>query len=209
MIPITTGTSSGTLPQVAADYRISTYFRDPRGIYVNLYLPSSVRWIQDGANVSLRQSGAYPFGDSVSFELTASFAKEFSLSLRIPEWAQGARTEVNGKRWPDPPEPGTFTTIFRQWRNGDHLDLHLPRKMRLEPIDLQHPDVVALLCGPMVLFAVTDPKDKDRPLVTRAQLLGATPGKHTWQTLTGRGPIKLLPYVEIDEQQYSTYLKVT
>jgi uncharacterized protein len=48
---------SGTLPQVAADYRINAYFRDPLGIYVNLYLPSKVRWVQDGVKVSLSQTG--------------------------------------------------------------------------------------------------------------------------------------------------------
>src|SRR6267154_1486974 len=48
---------SGTLPQVAADYRINTYLRGPRSVYVNLYIPSSVRWTQDGANISLTQSG--------------------------------------------------------------------------------------------------------------------------------------------------------
>ncbi len=32
---------SGTLPQVAADYRINTYFHDARGVYVNLYIPST------------------------------------------------------------------------------------------------------------------------------------------------------------------------
>ena len=30
---------SGTLPQVAADYRINAYFRDAQGVYVNLFLP--------------------------------------------------------------------------------------------------------------------------------------------------------------------------
>ena len=39
---------SGTLPQVAADYRINTYFRDPAGVYVNLYIPSTVRWTHNG-----------------------------------------------------------------------------------------------------------------------------------------------------------------
>jgi DUF1680 family protein len=34
---------SGTLPQVAADYRINTYLRGPRGVHVNLYIPSTLR----------------------------------------------------------------------------------------------------------------------------------------------------------------------
>ena len=32
---------SGTIGQVTADYRISTYFRDGHGVYVNLYVPST------------------------------------------------------------------------------------------------------------------------------------------------------------------------
>jgi DUF1680 family protein len=32
---------SGTITQIAADYRISTYLHDQRGVYVNLYIPSN------------------------------------------------------------------------------------------------------------------------------------------------------------------------
>jgi DUF1680 family protein len=48
---------SGTLPQIAADYRISTYFSDPAGIYVNLFIPSTLKWQQNGAQVSLGAVG--------------------------------------------------------------------------------------------------------------------------------------------------------
>jgi DUF1680 family protein len=199
---------SGTLPQVAADYRINTYFRDPHGVYVNLYVPSTVRWVQDEVNVSLSQNGAYPFDDSSFFELTTSSPKEFALNLRIPEWGLGARIEVNGRRWPDSPEPGTFAAISRLWRSGDHVDLQLPRKMRLEPIDPQHPETVALLCGPLVLFAITG--NDGQPSLTRAQLLAARQtGKQAWEASAAPGPMKMLPYVVIDEEQYSTYLNVT
>jgi uncharacterized protein len=199
---------SGTLPQVAADYRINTYFRDRRGVYVNLYLPSSVRWVQDGAKVSLRQNGSYAFDDTVSFEIKTSTPKEFALNLRIPEWAQGARVEVNERRWLDSLVPGAFLTIDRRWRGGDRVDLQLPRKMRLEPIDAQHPDTVALLCGPLVLFAITD--NGIQPALTRAQLLASRQtGKQAWETGDPDRPLRLLPYVAIDDEQYATYLHVT
>jgi uncharacterized protein len=196
---------SGTLPQVAADYRINTYFRDPRGVYVNLYLASSVRWIQDSASVSLRQIGAYPFEDSMSMEVTSSAPKTFALNLRVPEWAQGARIEVNGKRWSPQPEPGRFATIERQWRSGDRVDLELPRQTRLEAIDPQHPATVALLCGPLVLFAISE---NDTPrAVTRTQLLAAKQtGNQTWESPSARGSIRFLPYFCIGEEPYSTYL---
>jgi hypothetical protein len=200
---------SGTLPQVAVDYRVNTYFRDPTGIYVNLYMPSSVRWTYDGAEISLRQDGIYPFEDSVSLEIGTSQPKEFALRLRIPEWAQDARVEVNGKKWQDAAEPGTFLAIFRQWRSGDRIDLQMPRKMRLQAIDPQHPDTVALLCGPLVLFAIT--KDSAQPFsIARAKLLAARQTeKQAWEVTEANGPIRLLPYIGIDDEQYSTYLHVT
>ena len=198
---------SGTLPQVAADYRINTYFRDQQGVYVNLYLSSSVRWIQEGAELSLAQDGAYPFADSVSLKVTASQPKDFALRLRIPEWAHDARIEINGKRWQGVAEPGSFATISRQWRGGDRIDLQMPLPMRLEAIDAQHPETVALLCGPLVLFAIT----KDSPLsISRARLLGAKQlDKKTWEAKSSTGLLQLLPYVAIDDEQYSTYVCVT
>ena len=53
---------AGTLPQVAADYGISTYLRGSDGIYVNLYIPSTVVWPHDGVRTTLTQAGDYRFG---------------------------------------------------------------------------------------------------------------------------------------------------
>src|SRR5262252_9731368 len=72
---------SGTLPQVATDYGINAYLREAHGLYVNLYLPSSVRWLQGGARCTLTQSGEYPFTDYVSMRLSAQRAREFTLYL--------------------------------------------------------------------------------------------------------------------------------
>ncbi|HEY4054658.1 MAG TPA: beta-L-arabinofuranosidase domain-containing protein [Terriglobales bacterium] len=199
---------SGTLPQVAADYRINTYFHDARGVYVNLYIPSSVRWVHEGAVVALRQAGNYPFEDSVHFELLTSAAKEFALNLRIPAWAEGARIEVNGKQQTNAPKPGSFAAVSRLWRSGDHIDVLLPRKMRLEPIDQKHADTVALLCGPLVLFAIRE--NDTAPSLTRAELLAATQNSdQAWHAGDSRNPVTLLPYVAVDDQQYSTYLRVS
>ena len=196
---------SGTLPQVAADYRINTYFRDGRGIFVNLYIPSSVRWTQGGAQVRLTQAGTYPFDALVRFEVEASRPAEFALRLRIPAWADAATVSVNGKRQPLELAPGRFASLLRTWRTGDRIELELPMGMRLEAVDPQHPDTVALIYGPIVLFAVTNmPKG-----VTRKQLLAAKrTGPQSWQIETANGPVAMLPFIAIGDQQYSTYLRV-
>ena len=199
---------SGTLPQVATDYRINSYFHDERGIFVNLYLPSTLRWRHDGASVSLSQRGDYPFADDISFDLGMSRAKEFAVHLRIPEWAEGSAITVNGKRWQGSAVPGTFATISRKWHDGDRIDLQLPRKTRLEAIGPRHPETVALLCGPLVLFPITDKEGQTS--LTRTELLTARQtAKQVWQAGPAQGLLTLLPYIAIDEQQYSTYLRLT
>ena len=197
---------SGTMPQVAADYGISSYFRNARGVYVNLYIPSSVQWTQDGPRISLTQKSTYPFDSLVQFEMTASKPSKFALNFRIPAWAEGASISVNGKRAPDAAIPGSFAKVQRKWKTGDRVELELPLTKRLEPIDPRHPKTVALLCGPLVLFAIADAT----PVVTAPQLLAAKKvGKQDWQVETAAGPLKMLPFTAISDEQYSTYLVVT
>jgi len=197
---------SGTLPQVAADYRINTYFRDPQGVWVNLYIPSTLRWKQDGAEVALTQESQYPFESVVQFSVNTSRAREFTLKLRIPAWASAASISVNGRRLQTGITPGTFATIHRRWDTGDRVELDLPMTLRLEPVDPQHPQTVALVFGPLVLFAITNAQ----PALTRAQLLAAKRmDRRSWQVSDAGAPLKLLPFTDIGEEPYSTYLHVT
>jgi len=191
------------MPQVAADYRINTYLRDERGVYVNLYIPSTVKWAQGGAQVSLTQRGEYPYGEQISFEVKTTKPATFAVNLRIPAWAYGASVAVNGKR--EGFSAGTFAEVSREWKNGDRIEVELPLTTRLEAVDATHPDTVALMVGPLVLFAVTDAQ----PAVTRAQLLAAKKnGPQSWQIETAGGAMTMLPWTAIEEQGYTTYLRV-
>jgi len=196
---------SGTLPQVATDYRINTYLRDSQDIYVNLYIPSTVRWAQDGAQVSLTQKSGYPFESTVVFEVETSIPRRFGLNFRIPQWATGAAIAVNGKRVQEPAIPGKFATVRRPWKAGDHVEVELPLTKRLEPIHPRHAKTVALLSGPLVLFAITE----KAPRMTSQQLLAAPKtGPQDWRVETDRAPLNMRPFTAIADEQYSTYLKI-
>jgi DUF1680 family protein len=197
---------SGTMPQVAADYRINTYFRDTRGVYVNLYIPSTLRWIQDGARFSLQQTSAYPLESSLLFQVHAAQSRNFTLHFRIPAWAAGPTLLVNGKRTTAPVAPGSFASISRVWKNGDRVELDLPMKTRLESVDKRHPNTVALLSGPLVLFGI----DGANHTPTRTQLLAAQKtAQNKWEAITNSGSMILLPFFTIADEPYSTYFKVT
>ena len=195
---------SGTMPQVAADYRINAYFRDGRDVFVNLYIPSTARWTQDSAQVSLTQRSEYPYDSHVALEVKTSKTASFAVNLRIPSWAEGASVSVNGKR--ETVAAGTCARVQQEWKSEDRIDLELPMKTRLEAVDAQHPDTVAVLVGPLVLFG------NQAPGLSRSELLAAkrmAPG--VWHVSPGGDRVlKMVSWTAIPENEpYSTYLRVT
>jgi hypothetical protein len=199
---------SGTLPQVAADYRICTYFRGLQSVYVNLYLPSTLRWRDQGAALSLTQEGNYPFDEHVTVTVATSQAVEQTLHFRIPAWAEAARIAVNGVEQKGT-APGNFAAVRRVWKTGDRVELEFPFRMRLEAIDGQHANTMALVRGPMVLMAVKAAEGSALPAVTREQLSGAKRvGEREWQVETSGGAVKMAPFISIGDRPYTTYLRV-
>ncbi len=194
---------SGTLPQVAADYRICAYFREPQGLFVNLYTPSTVRWNQQGLPASLTQTSSYPLDGQIRFDLTLPRSAEFTLNWRIPAWAEGASLAVNGKMELTDLVPESFVAIHRNWNNGDRIELELPMKLRLEHVDSLHSETVALLRGPLVLFPIT----RSAPRISHTDLLAASStASGKWEIALPTGPITFLPFTAIEDEQYSTYL---
>jgi len=129
----------------------------------------------------------------------------FELHLRIPAWSDGARISVNGRAVPLEVMKG-FAVVRRTWKSGDVVELELPSKLRLEAIDGAHPEVVALMHGPLVLFAKTE----SQPAVTRKQVLGARRnGSSEWVIETGAAPLRLVPFTEVGDAAYTTYLKLS
>ena len=80
--------------------------------------------------------------------------------------------------------------------------------LRLERVDVQHPDQMALLHGPLVLFGVAD----SQPSFEKAELLRAKPtnnatGDFVAASTNGK-PVSMRPYMDIKEESYSTYVQV-
>jgi DUF1680 family protein len=195
---------SGTLPQVAADYGINTYLREQDAVWVNLYIPSILRWTQASSRVELEQSGDYPYANTVTFQVRTSTPANFTLYLRIPAWAQGASIKLNGKQQPAHAVKG-FTSIQRTWQTGDIFTLELPTKLRLEAIDPQHPETAALLYGPLVLFAT----GAAQPAITSKQALSAQrTAQDKWTITAGTTTVQLLPFTSIGDTPYTTYLNL-
>jgi DUF1680 family protein len=197
---------SGTLPQVATDYRINLYLRGARSVYVNLYVPSTLTWEEDGPQLSLTQAGNYPYDGKVAFTLAASKPADATLHFRIPAWARGAQIRVNGQPQPAP-VPGRFAAVRRVWRSGDTVELLLPLPMRLEPIDPRHPQTAALVRGPLALMAVKREIGAPVPVFTRSALLGARrSGPTEWLADAAEGPVTLASFTALGARPYTPYV---
>ena len=197
---------SGTFPQLAADYHISTYLRSSDGLYVNLFTPSRAQWTSGGGHFALKQDTEYPFNSTVKMQVTASRAAEFVIYVRIPAWTVDPILSVNGTRVSEPVQAGTFAAIRRTWKDGDRIELELSMRLRLEAVDDNHPKLVALLHGPLVLFAVADAQ----PTFDTTGLLQARRtknGKDHWiATAIDGSQITMRPFMNIEKESYSTYM---
>ena len=97
-----------------------------------------------------------------------------------------------------------FAALQRRWKDGDRIELDISLPVRVEAIDSGHPDTVALVRGPLVLFAIAD----HPPVVTRQQLLSPVrlPQQAAWRVDTASGPLLLRPFSAIHDEHYCTYL---
>ncbi len=199
---------SGTFPQVTADYGISSYFRSGDGVYVNLFVPSRASWRQNGAHLAIEQRTAYPLTSDVEMRIHADRSETFAVFLRVPAWAgKGTSVSVNGKKAEVEARPGSFARVQREWKDGDRIEYTIDRPLRLEAVDAQHPNTVALLCGPLTLFGINSPDSR----FTRAQLLAARQmgqGSEQWRAESAVAPVSFQPFVPIRDQRYRLYHEV-
>jgi uncharacterized protein len=195
---------AGTLPQVVSDYWINGYFREPGAVWVNLYLPSVLRWNEGEAKVEMELEGAYPDNGKIHMRMKSSQPATFALKLRIPAWSNGATAQVNG-RLVELSAVSGFATIRRKWRTGDVVELDLPMQLRTEVLDVAHPETVAVMYGPRVLFALAAGPVK----VSKAQVLAARQtGGGEWTIDTTKGPLRMVPFTSVGENTYSPYIRV-
>ncbi|HEX3673958.1 MAG TPA: beta-L-arabinofuranosidase domain-containing protein [Rhizomicrobium sp.] len=201
---------SGTLGQIVADYGISSYLTNGESVFVNLYTPSVMRWQQGGKPMSLRVTTDYPLDPEIEIEVHTATAQTFSVSLRIPAWAgPGTAVAVNGRRRMDAAiVAGRFHEIRREWRDGDRITLVLDMPVRLEAVDEKHPDQLAVMQGPLALFAVGDRflPFKRSELSSIRQVAA---GSSEWRVVTSDGAQSFKPYFAIGHETTRLYQPVS
>src|SRR5215471_17024257 len=182
---------SGTFPQLTADYGISSYYPAKDGVYVNLFLPSKVTWSPNGAQCTMTQKTSYPAANTSQIQVELPRPEQFTVYVRVPAWADTkTRISVNGKRIEGDVTPGKFFAISRTWKSGDRIEYEIGMPLRLQAVDSQNPQIAALMCGPLALFAVGDLPAE----FSKSALLGASQVSDAWSVGTGSGKTTFRPF---------------
>jgi DUF1680 family protein len=115
---------------------------DDAGLQIHQYTGGTVR----AAGRAVRVRTEYPWDGRIELEVEETPEAPWTLSLRVPAWASGAR--VDG----EPAEAG-YARLERRWRPGDRVVVELPTAPRLTA---PHPRIdavrgcLAIERGPLV-----------------------------------------------------------
>ncbi len=224
---------TGTGMENHVKYRDSIYFHDTDALYVNLFVPSSVKWKDKGA--VLTQTTSFPETPTTTLRWTSARPTAATLKLRHPHWSPTAIVLVNGVESARSNTPGSYVDVARTWRSGDRIELRLAMDVAVQRAPAA-PDIVAFSYGPLVLAGAlgrdglapgSDVIQNERKygeynaapftaptLAGDPDMLAGTvrPGARPLEFTTlssDRQPIRLIPYHQIAHERYATYWKVT
>lgn len=198
---------NGTALESSTKLQNSIYFKstDNSALYVNLYVPSTLTWIEK--NITVTQATAFPKDDHTL--LTVKGNGEFDMYVRVPHWAKkGFFVKINGKEEKVDAVPGSYLAISRNWKDGDTVELRMPFHFYLEPV-MDQQNIASLFYGPVLLAAQEDePRKEWRRITFDASDISKSISGNPEQLLFTVDGVVFKPFYET-YGRHSVYLDVT
>jgi DUF1680 family protein len=139
----------GTGMENHSKYGDTIYFHDGNSLWVNLFIPSELKWKEKELTVT--QETKFPESDMTILLFKAAKSVDLTVRIRCPQWLSSkAQFTLNGKKLDVSGVAGEYAAIRRQWQDGDKLQIKLPMSLHLETLPNTE-TIVAFLYGPIVL----------------------------------------------------------
>lgn len=129
---------------------------DEAGLQVHQYASCAIdTTLADGRHVAVRVDTAYPSDGVIGVTPTSESTEPWTLSLRVPQWAEGAElvVDVAGHHSVSSVDPG-YVEVTQTFTTRDRVELRLPMRARVVTADPRVDAVrgcVAVERGPEVL----------------------------------------------------------
>ena len=137
------------------------------GLYLNLYAPGRMRCTLNGVPLEVLCETAFPEDGRVRLTVNAARATDFTLRLRVPEWARDFRVRLGSRMIAR--EPGQLLEVARTWPRSSALEIDMELPARVLPGGPTYPDYVLIRRGPQVL-ALEQKLNPAVPFLQRAAL---------------------------------------
>ncbi len=207
----------GTGMENHTQYGAGIYYHGEDALYVNLFIPSELRWPEPG--VTLRQETRYPEEDHTRITLNCDGTVRFTLHLRYPTWAtSGTELTINGAAESVTATPGGYIALDREWRDGDVVTLRYP--MGLYTVAMpDNPNRIALFYGPTLLAGALGPEER-APETLPALIVGDGAVEKAVQAVDGAPltfrtvgighpeDLTLIPFYRMHHQRHIVYWDV-
>ncbi|MEH6305439.1 glycoside hydrolase family 127 protein [Olivibacter sp. CPCC 100613] len=133
------------------------YSHKGNDLYVNLFIPSQLKWQEKG--LSLQQHSNFPYEQKSEIVMDVDKAMTFSVFIRKPKWAgeESVNLLVNGKKTPYKESNG-YWEINRQWKGRSSITFDLPMAIQAEFLPSGEP-WVSYTYGPIVLASKNGTED--------------------------------------------------
>lgn len=195
----------GTGMENHTKYQDSIYFEseDKSTLYVNFYIPSTLKWKDKGLNII--QTGNYLVDQAISITIDGN--AKLDIKLRVPYWIEkGFVVKINGVEQNISATRSSYITLSREWNKGDKIDVSMPFSFRLE----RTPDdssIGSIMYGPLVMVGKSD-VDKYLELTFDTLDISKSiePTEHPL-TFTTNG-ITLVPNYSANNFPYHAYFKI-
>jgi hypothetical protein len=112
-----------------------------------------------GGHVSARRAerhastgDGYPEAETSAITLKLENPVRLAIHFRVPRVVCEAMSlAVNGSPIDVPAKPSRWAPMGREWKSGDTVAITIPVAPGTVPVDRQHPDLAAIMYGPVVL----------------------------------------------------------
>ena len=122
-------------------------------LFVNLFIASKLDWKDNRA--VLKQETSFPYEEKSRISVSLRKSRRFKVNVRCPGWIdEGYSVKVNGVEYATAAEPSSYVCIDRKWKDGDVIEIALPMRNTVEPLENEE-EFLAVLHGPVVLAART------------------------------------------------------
>jgi DUF1680 family protein len=125
--------------------------RDPTGLALNWYGPSTFATTVQETPVTLTQTTDYPRGGRIELAVEPKRPLKFNLRLRIPHWSAQTTVTVNGEAVAA--TPGTYLSLDREWQPGDRVTIELDMSLRYWVGERECAGKTSVYRGPVLLVA--------------------------------------------------------